>query len=92
MSDLIRREEVIEAIKPIVATLHLGYHSKFASAINSIPTAKPMEDDYITISREHVKELEEKAKDCEYYRGYINGLEYVLSTIENIFTAGRDNE
>lgn len=39
MSDLISREDVIKAIKPIVATLPLGYHSEFASAINSIPTA-----------------------------------------------------
>lgn len=50
-----------------------------------------MEDDYITTSKEYIKELEEKAKDCEYYRGYINGLESVLTTIENIFTTGRSN-
>jgi hypothetical protein len=41
MSDLIRRDEVIKAIKPIVNTLPLGYHSDFASAINSIPSAEP---------------------------------------------------
>ena len=51
-----------------------------------------MEDDYVTISREYIKELEEKAKDCEYYRGYINGLESVLTTIENIFTERRGNK
>ena len=30
------------------------------------------------------EELEQKAKDCEYYRGRVEGLEYVIDTLENI--------
>lgn len=60
MSDLIRKDDVIKAIKPIVATLPLGYHSEFASAINSIPTAEPKVGRWIRAEGELICSI------CEY--------------------------
>lgn len=38
----------------------------------------------VTVPSEYIEELEKKAKDCDYYKGKVAGLEYVIDTIENI--------
>lgn len=44
---------------------------------------------FVTVSNEYLIELENKAKDCESFRGRVDGLEYVIDTIENSLK-GRD--
>lgn len=52
-----------------------------------------MEDNNdVIVSEAYLKELQEKAKDSEYYRGRVDGLEYVIDTLENILQKGRVNE
>lgn len=42
------------------------------------------EVEMISLPKSHVEELEEKARDCDYYKGRVDGLEYVIDTLENI--------
>lgn len=45
-----------------------------------------MEDNsFVTVAKEYLMELEQKAKDSEYFRGRVDGLEYALDTFENAF-------
>lgn len=53
--------------------------------------SKYEEDKFIYISEKYIKELEEKAKDSEYFRGRVDGMEYVIDSFENAFK-GADNE
>lgn len=43
------------------------------------------EDKYIWVSEQYIKELEQKAKDSEYFRGKVHGMEYVIDSLENAF-------
>lgn len=43
------------------------------------------EDKYIQVSEKYIKELERKARDAEYFRGRVDGLEYIIDTIEEIY-------
>lgn len=38
-------------------------------------------NDFVTVAKEYLMELEKKAKDSEYFRGRIDGLEYVIDSI-----------
>lgn len=38
-------------------------------------------DDFVTVAREYLQELESKAKDSEYFRGRIDGIEYVIDAV-----------
>lgn len=40
--------------------------------------------EYVTVPQAYIEELTQKADDCNYYRGRIDGLEYVIDTLENI--------
>ena len=66
MIDLIRRDDVIKAIKPIVATLPLGYHSEFASALNSIPSAEPKVGRWIKLDRNETLNESYTCSQCGY--------------------------
>lgn len=43
------------------------------------------EDGYIYVMEKYMRELEQKAKDSEYFRGRIEGMEYVIDAFENAF-------
>lgn len=45
-----------------------------------------MEDNnFATVAKEYLMELEQKAKDSEYFRGRVDGMEYVIDAIEEAF-------
>lgn len=46
---------------------------------------KRSEDEFVTVSKEYLMELEKKAKDSEYFRGRVDGMEYVIDSFENAF-------
>lgn len=43
------------------------------------------DNNFVTVSKEYLMELETKAKDSEYFRGRVDGLEYVIDSFENAF-------
>ena len=43
------------------------------------------EDRFIYVTEQYYKELEQKAKDSEYYRGRVDGMEYVIDAIEEAY-------
>ena len=49
------------------------------------------EDKYICVMAQYLEELEQKAKDSEYFRGRVDGMEYVIDSFENAFK-GADDE
>lgn len=49
------------------------------------------EDEFVTVSKDYLMELEKKAKDSEYFRGRVDGMEYVIDSFENAFK-GADDE
>ena len=46
---------------------------------------KQIEDEFVTVPKGYLMELEKKARDCEYFRGRVDGLEYALDSFENAF-------
>ena len=46
---------------------------------------------YVHIDKEYLAELEQKAKDCEYFRGRVHGMEYVVDALEEALK-GKENE
>jgi hypothetical protein len=41
-----------------------------------------MEDNsFVTVAKEYLMELEQKAKDSEYLRGRVDGMEYIIDAI-----------
>ena len=46
---------------------------------------KKSEDEFVTVSKEYLMELKRKAKDSEYFRGRVDGMEYVIDSFENVF-------
>ena len=49
------------------------------------------DDKYICVMAQYLKEIEQKEKDSEYYRGSADGMEYVIDSLENVFK-GADDE
>lgn len=49
------------------------------------------EDRFIYVTEQYYKELEQKAKNSEYFRGRVDGMEYVIDAIENALK-GADDE
>lgn len=45
----------------------------------------------VHIPKEGYEELKKRAEDCDYYRGRVDGMEYVIDSLENAFK-GADNE
>lgn len=43
--------------------------------------SKHEEDRCIYVPEKYIKELEQKAKDGEYFRGRVDGMEYVIDSI-----------
>ena len=52
---------------------------------------KHEEDGYIYVPEKFIQELKQKADDAEYYRGRVDGMEYVIDSLENAFK-GADDE
>lgn len=46
---------------------------------------------HIYVPEEFIEELKQKADDAEYFRGRVDGMEYVIDSLENAFK-GEDNE
>ena len=46
---------------------------------------------FVNTDREYLMELEQKAKDSEYYRGRVEGMEYVIDALQEAFK-GKENE
>ena len=45
-----------------------------------------MEDnEFVTVAKAYLMDLEKKAKDSEYFRGRVDGMEYVIDSFENAF-------
>ena len=52
-----------------------------------------MEDNkFVTVAKEYLMELEQKAKDSEYFRGRVDGMEYVIDSFENAFKERSSDE
>ena len=49
-----------------------------------------IEDKLIEIPEKDLAQLKEKAKNSEYYRGRVEGLEYVIDMMENVLTRRGD--
>ena len=49
------------------------------------------EREFVTVSREYLMELEKKAKDSEYFRGRVDGMEYVVDALQEALQ-GKENE
>ena len=43
------------------------------------------DNNFVTVAKEYLMELEQKAKDSEYFRGRIDGMEYVIDAIEEAY-------
>lgn len=54
-------------------------------------TEMSKEQEFVSVNKEYLIELEKKANDCEYFRGRVDGMEYVVDAIENTLKRG-DNE
>lgn len=48
-------------------------------------------NEIVTVPKGYLMELEQKAKDAEYYRGRVDGMEYVIDSLENAFK-GKEGE
>lgn len=42
-------------------------------------------DEFVTVSKEYLMRLEKKAEDEAYFRGRVDGMEYVIDSFENTF-------
>lgn len=40
---------------------------------------------FVNTEREYLLELEQKAKNCEYFRGRVHGMEYVVDALQEVF-------
>ena len=43
------------------------------------------DNNFVTVGKDYLMELERKAKDSEYFRGRVDGMEYVIDAIEETF-------
>lgn len=43
------------------------------------------DNNYLYVPEQYIKDLEEKAKDAEYFKGRVDGMEYVIDSFENAF-------
>lgn len=48
------------------------------------------DNNFVTVEKGYLMELEKKAKDAEYFRGRVDGLEYVIDAIEEAFKSRKD--
>ena len=49
------------------------------------------DNNFVTVTKEYLMELKKKAKDAEYFRGRVDGMEYVIDSIEEAFK-GKESE
>lgn len=49
------------------------------------------EQEFVTVCREYLMELEQKANDCEYFRGRVHGMEYVVDALQEALK-GKESE
>ena len=52
---------------------------------------KQSKDEFVTVSKEYLMELEQKAKDSEYFRGRVDGMEYVVDALQEALQ-GKESE
>lgn len=52
---------------------------------------KNEEDRFICVSDKYIKELQQKAEEAEYFRGRVDGLEYVIDAVAEALK-GADDE
>lgn len=52
-----------------------------------------MEDvnNFVTVAKDYLMNLEQKAKDSDYFRGRVDGMEYVIDSIVEAFK-GKESE
>lgn len=43
------------------------------------------DSEFVTVAKEYLMQLEQKAKDSEYFRGRVDGMEYVIDSFEETF-------
>lgn len=43
------------------------------------------DNNFVTVAKEYLMELEQKAKDSEYFRGRVDGMEYIIDAIEEAY-------
>ena len=43
------------------------------------------DNNFVTVAKDYLVNLEQKAKDSEYFRGRVDGMEYVIDAIEEAF-------
>lgn len=43
------------------------------------------DNNFVTVAKEYIMELEKKAKDSEYFRGRVDGMEYIVDAIEEAY-------
>ena len=46
---------------------------------------------FVTVAKEYLMELEQKAKDSEYFRGRVDGMEYVVDALQEALK-GKESE
>ena len=81
MIDLIRREDAIETAYQLRHKQNDEEWAEWLKAFNSIPS----------VNRPQI-ELEKKVNDSEYFRGRVDGLEYVIDTLQDILQRKESDE
>ena len=49
------------------------------------------EQEFVTVDKEYLMELEQKAKDSEHFRGRVDGMEYVIDALQEALK-GKEGE
>ena len=50
-----------------------------------------MDDNYfVTVAKDYLMNLEQKAKDSEYFRGRVDGMEYIIDAIAEAYKSKED--
>lgn len=47
---------------------------------------------FVNTDREYLLELEQKAKDCDYFRGRVDGMEYVVDALQEALSERRASD
>ena len=43
------------------------------------------DNNFVTVAKDYLMNLEQKAKDSEYFRGRVDGMEYIIDAIEEAY-------
>ena len=50
------------------------------------------DNNFVTVAKDYLMQLEKKAKDSEYFRGRVDGMEYIIDSFENAFKERSSDE